>query len=530
ADGEMATGTSFAIIDKGVPEHAAAGVAFTDGDEVGGKLAGDIVITKAANESDVTGYVVYFGSNATTKVSDTFIRDVEKTGSDLAVSLPSGTDKPANATHLLVFTRNGDGKMATPTSLKISDKGVPLNAAVGVSFKDTDINGNKIAGDILITKASDESDITEYEIYFGSDPTTKMGQTAITRIAPSGKNIMVSLPPEGIIKPSSASHLLVFTKNQYGQMATGVAVLIDDAAPTQVKSGYQFTCALMIDKTVRCWGNNEYGQLGDGTFLQRTTPTPVVGLIGVNSLHFGLSHVCALKEDKTVSCWGDNSNSQLGDGTNVSRPLPTKVVGLDSVSSLSGDHSHTCALLANKTVKCWGRNWNGQLGDGTFTDKTLPTVAVGLNNVDSLTSSCALLSDKTVKCWGSWTGNGSADNVATPAQVPGLSNVISMSQSGLNTCVVFEDKSVKCWGDNIMGELGDNTQVSKNDPTQVLNLSMVTSISTDQFLCAVLNNKTVKCWGSNFSGQVGDNTNQHKLLPVLVPNVSDVVSLSQSES
>ncbi|NBX18894.1 MAG: hypothetical protein EBR09_16200, partial [Proteobacteria bacterium] len=534
-DGEMATARSVLIVDKGVPYNAAAGVSFTDDDIVGGKIGGNIVIKKAANESDVSHYVVYFGSSASTKAASTSIGRIERTGSDLVVKLPSGTDKPSNATHLLVYTMNNDGEMASPVSSQIADKGVPLNPAAGVSFKDTDINGNKIAGEVVISKAADESDITNYALYFGSDTKTKIGTTEIIKLKATGANITFNLSAEGIIKPPTASYFLVFTENPYGQMPTGVAVKIEDEAPAQITSSSGgFTCALMINKTVRCWGNNEGGQLGNGTVLSRSTPTPVAGLNDVKSLFVNGSSVCALKEDKTVSCWGYNFSGQLGDGTTLQRSLPTKVVGLDSVIALAGGDSHTCALLENKTVKCWGGNYRGQLGDGTFTNRPLPTEVLGLSGVESISSSCALMTDKTVKCWGTWAGDGAsydgstAPKTSTPTKVSGLSNVISISQNALNTCVLLADRSVKCWGDNIMGQLGDNSQVSKNVPTPVSNLSGVLSIYLNTHLCALLADKTVKCWGTNFYGEI-DNTKEHKLIPVMIPNLSNVISLSVSE-
>ena len=245
ADGEMATGVSTAITDLGVPTNASAGLAFTDGDLDGGEISGDLTITKATDESDVTHYVVYWGSDGSTKQSGTPIATVAKTGSDVTSTFSDDTSIPSGpaATHLLVFTKNADGEMATGVNVAITDLGVPVNAAAGMSFTDTDLDGGQISGTVNITKATDESDLTHYILYWGSDSSTKQSGTAITTIANTGSNLTYAISADTTVPSGpAATHLLVFTKNADGEMATGVNTAITDlGVPTNAAASLAFT-------------------------------------------------------------------------------------------------------------------------------------------------------------------------------------------------------------------------------------------------------------------------------------------------
>ena len=240
ADGEMGgVGVYTAIVDLGVPVNAAVGVAFTDTDPDGGQLAGDVVVARASDESDVTSYLLYWGSSATTKQSPTAIAPV--TGSNLTHTFPADTAVPVGATHLLVFTANADGEMGTGVNTAIVDLGVPVNAAVSVAFTDTDLDGGQIGGDVGITKATDESDVTSYLLYWGSNPTTKQSATPIATLAATGFNLTHTFAANTAV-PGGATHLLVFTANPDGEMATGVGVLIVDlGVPTNAAVSVAFT-------------------------------------------------------------------------------------------------------------------------------------------------------------------------------------------------------------------------------------------------------------------------------------------------
>jgi alpha-tubulin suppressor-like RCC1 family protein len=132
-----------------------------------------------------------------------------------------------------------------------------------------------------------------------------------------------------------------------------------------------------VDGSVRCAGENDYGQLGDGTTTNRYAAAPVVGLDGAMVIAAGGAFTCALKSDGTVWCWGLNSEiGQLGDRTMVDRSTPVAVYGLSQVTGISVGVNHACATKTDGTVWCWGINSQGQLGDRTTTTRAQPVQVV----------------------------------------------------------------------------------------------------------------------------------------------------------
>jgi alpha-tubulin suppressor-like RCC1 family protein len=135
----------------------------------------------------------------------------------------------------------------------------------------------------------------------------------------------------------------------------------------------------MADQTVQCWGDNSNGELGTAAGAATVVPMPVAvaGLATVTAISAGREggyFACALLADTTVACWGQNNLGQLGNGTTTSSPTPVAVSGLSGVTAISSGNDFACALLADATVKCWGRNNEGQLGNGTTVNATVPVV------------------------------------------------------------------------------------------------------------------------------------------------------------
>ena len=171
-------------------------------------------------------------------------------------------------------------------------------------------------------------------------------------------------------------------RNLYGQLGSGntvdstspVAVVgLADVTALAASQNYGHGCALKADHTLACWGLNSWGQLGDGSQSNHTSPNPVPGLTGVVGVATGTVHTCATRNDGSVACWGSDLNHQLGDGGSSSRTSPFTVPGLAGVAGVAAGDAHTCATKSDKTVWCWGSNSNGQLGDGTTVDRLAPT-------------------------------------------------------------------------------------------------------------------------------------------------------------
>ena len=314
-----------------------------------------------------------------------------------------------------------------------------------------------------------------------------------------------------------------------------------------VSVGGGFVCALTRAGAVRCWGDNSRGQLGDGTTTDRSTPGEVVGLgSGVRSITAGGSHACALTVAGAVRCWGNNDHGQLGDGTTTDRPAPVEVAGLGSgVRSLAAGYGSTCVVDGNRAAKCWGDNHDGQLGDGTSRERWKPVPVVGGSGLRSVAvgynHACALSVAASVACWG-WmsgmtaggAGDGSTTLSATPVPVKDMwAEVRSVAVGSAFSCVLTIGGGVKCWGNNDHGELGIHEFSDRETPEDVVGLgSGLAAVATGYVhACAVTTVGTVTCWGWNRSGQLGDGTAVDRFKPVPVMGLkSRIQSVSAGES
>jgi len=228
-----------------------------------------------------------------------------------------------------------------------------------------------------------------------------------------------------------------------------------------VSAGVSHTCAITVASGVTCWGDDFWGQLGDGVALvpvdgvrRTSTPVDVVGLAsGVVVMAAGSTHTCALTSTGGVLCWGANEQGQLGDGTRaiyldensssaqgpLGRSVPGAVVGLTSGVTAIAVGGHSCAATSEAKVVCWGPNDMGQLGGGLA-----PEPSAGASPQPE---------------------GGPGFNSATPVDVVGLpAGLSSVSVGQSHTCAAAADGQVRCWGANDVGQLGDGTTLVRPGP------------------------------------------------------------------
>jgi hypothetical protein len=357
-------------------------------------------------------------------------------------------------------------------------------------------------------------------------------------------------------------------------LVPGSAHVAGVASATAVSTAEDHACALFSDGTVRCWGKNDQGQLGDGTTTRRLTAVAVRGLGGVIEVSAGFGYTCALvdagggsgpvkcwgapsgwsgvgpshrtvvpvniggvtnaiaisagigvacalRADRTVECWGDNSRGELGNGTRASSSSPVPVPGLSGVQAIDAGDQTVCVIMQSAgAVRCWGSA--GYVAPDIPLDTLTPTAVPGVTGAVSVSASpykaCALLQAGTVECWAM------SSHPFTAAALPGLSGVkvFAFSFDGQQTehmCVLFAGGSVECRSPNpYVGQDGNGSTSTNGDKlVAVRGLHDATTISAaDFYSCAVRSAGGIECWGGNSDGVLGDGTTTNSPSPVAV--------------
>lgn len=237
------------------------------------------------------------------------------------------------------------------------------------------------------------------------------------------------------------------------------------ASETRLCFGGGHAAILKPDGTVWTWGHNEFGQLGTGTMGKDITHTQVkvINLTNVIAVACGAQFTLALKGDGTVMGWGNNQQGQLGNGTKVHQAFPVKALDLEGVVQVVAGTMHGAALLKTGVVKAWGANIWGQVGDGGTKPTLTPVKLYGdLGGIKALAThgdhTLALSTDGTVWAWGlnkhGQVGIGKRSDVVLPSQVQGLFKVHSISAGENHSMAVKDDGSVWGWGSDGKGQLG----------------------------------------------------------------------------
>lgn len=317
--------------------------------------------------------------------------------------------------------------------------------------------------------------------------------------------------------------------------STALAQLTPFTNAAQIEARWYQTCALDTAGAVSCWGDNQFGQLGDGTLISRPHPVVVVGLDrDVAAIAVGELHACALKNSGEVWCWGYNGSGSLGDGTTNPSAIPVQVNGLIApVQSISAGREHTCVVTTTGAAYCWGRNNTGQLGDNSVIDRLAPVPVTGLGSgVQAIAAGgrhgCALVAGA-VSCWGrnadGQLGDNSSTQRLTPVPVPTLASGVDAIALGHDHSCALVAGAVWCWGNNLDGQVGDGSNSDRDTPQTVSGLTGVQAIAAgSNGSCAIGSGGTLSCWGYNGSGSLGDGTGTSRNTPVAVTGLSTGVT------
>jgi hypothetical protein len=279
-------------------------------------------------------------------------------------------------------------------------------------------------------------------------------------------------------------------------------------------------CGVGVDQALYCWGKNVYPDSADTTVFDAIYPRKIktdstLALVFVQA-SAGQAHSCALTNNLITYCWGDNSAGQLGDRTTKTRFGLAPVVGGFKFASISTGAGHNCGLTSAGLGFCWGYNQNGGIGDGTTIGRTSPTAISGGLSFMSLSAgnffTCGIATDGRPYCWGGLAGL--TANTLTPHLYPDTPAFQTVTSGGNHACALTVDGVAYCWGDNTFGQVGDSTTVQRAAPTKVnTDIRFKTLSAGYTHTCGAAFDGSVACWGRNFAGELGDST----LTPRLVP-------------
>lgn len=277
------------------------------------------------------------------------------------------------------------------------------------------------------------------------------------------------------------------------------------------------TCAIYVDGTLKCWGSNSSGQLGYGDTTERTSPPAEGVALGGRATSISANRytgfTCALLENGTVKCWGQAGPGWLGDGTMTSRTAPSEApIALPRRAvALSAGYVHACVILDDGRVTCWGSNGSGELGvDTGGSSRAAPVAPIDLGEraiaiSAGYNSTCAILEGGDVTCWGDNSRGqlGYGDTMrrfATGEAIDLGRPAIAVDTDESTTCAILDNGALKCWGSNGSGQLGigtsgDEETAPLEDPIDLGGPAVKVSIGNSS-VCAVLANGQAKCWGS----------------------------------
>lgn len=360
---------------------------------------------------------------------------------------------------------------------------------------------------------------------------------------------------------NGASALFCGGDNSFGQLGDNTGVTPDvpsyirvDGTSTNwntITSGDTNVCAIRDSSTAAptvtgglwCWGGNDYGQVGDGTFNTELLPIRIGAASDWSTVDAGNSHTCGIRAG-SLYCWGAGADFRTGIASIDDTTVPTRVGSVSTWSKVSAGYRSSCAIRTNGTLWCWGANTQGQLGIPAY--RTTPGATPALTDVAQVSAghgaSCAVKTDQTLWCWGSnATGllsDGTYLDSQVPVQIGVASNWASVSVGGQiddfgtpadYACAIKTTGTLWCWGDDTYGQLGINSTAPTDTPTQVGALTTWTAVSAGAATTCGIAGGALTCWGAGGAGQIGNNDVVNKLTPTAVSGGGTWASVSMGD-
>ena len=448
------------------------------------------------------------------------------------------------------------------------------------------MNGTSVAAGYVtagaaIAASMDETEIKEY-LMATADKYTHLQSKAV-----SGNSINIENIKTGtvITDIASISYEDDFDAEGYQPTPEESWELFSSLETVEIVAGSGFNAVLKSDGSVWTWGDNSYGQQGNGTDVPNEIPQQVIGLADIVTIGAGEDHILAVNEAGQVYAWGYDIMGAVAGNWTAFNNLPSLVAGISNVKEVDGGRFHAIALTDEGDVYTWGYDTVGQLGnggtststpmqleslsniktvaagtfnsaavsengvvyawgrgevgDGTTENKNVPTVISTINDVDDIDIGesffVALKTDGSVYTWGSnnygQLGDGTTTAQTTPKKIVSIENIVQISAGGRYIAALKEDGNVYTWGQNSSGQLGINSTTNKSTPTQVSNLNNVVYISAGaSHMLAKTADGKIYSWGNNTYGEVGDGTSKNYANPILVAGMANTETVAAGGS
>jgi alpha-tubulin suppressor-like RCC1 family protein len=317
---------------------------------------------------------------------------------------------------------------------------------------------------------------------------------------------------DGIVSAQTAGLTIVVAAAGEARDSAVVRVLPGGVQPTvafdDISAGAAHTCAHTPEGRAYCWGGDWHGELGDGNAVKlkgTLSPMPVTGALIFSVVGVGSEHTCAVASDQRTYCWGDNLYGQLGEGTMVARASPAPIQSDSGLVFVSAGGAAACGLTSSGVALCWGKIGNTQSSVPSIVQTTTRYATISAGGMHA----CGLSEDGFLDCWGrndyGQLGDGTTDTRVTPTRILGGDSYLSVSAGYIHTCAVSKAGVVSCWGNNFGGRLGTGSEAYSSSPKPVELPAAARYVSAGgSHSCALTIESRIYCWGNNSRGQLGN--------------------------
>ncbi|QDK38986.1 hypothetical protein [Bdellovibrio sp. NC01] len=508
-NGSTVNSSTFVTIDGGIAYSAvAAGNGFTCG------IVANSKYLKCWGQNDY-GQV---GNNSTANVTTPTVID----GSNPYLSVfvgPNFACGLTNSNNLKCWGSNSDGQFGDGTvDKKIIPTQVNSNTYAAGSAGGAHVCMVTATGELSCAGSNSSAQMGNINWTYKRAPTSVLGTMTYTSIT-SGFGHMCALNTSNSAMSCSGYNTFGQFGNNDSVSVAGLQYVQKTSAYSSIASGQFHMCGILTSSgQLRCWGKNDSGQvsLDPTTYPQMLSPTIVDSGVSYSQVRPGFNHTCAITSSNIVRCWGNNIYGAVGNGGSGANVItPTSVSDGNTYKSVSAGYLFSCGVTTSGILKCWGDSADGKLGnnDNGTSDSYVPlqidTADTFIKVSSGLRSSCAITSNNYLKCWGANDSGqlGTGDNTGriVPTYVDGSTKYNYIAMGTTHSCGITTAGALKCWGGNTSGQLGNGALTGSSSPIVVDGANVYIDVTVgNDFSCGLLQNGKINCWGGNRYGQTAN--------------------------